>query len=145
MKRDWMTPKDYFERIVKPTVEDYWADRSDHRKENAVFQLSSFSERYFKYHKTKGNGARVFGAAGAKRFGEEVSKRCLEYGLLWDAANGVKHHFPDGRTRAGAMETTSTGVWDTKEYEVFGRWVTIEQAIGIVYEYWRKLLDAESE
>ncbi len=145
MKKDWMTPKEYFERIVKPTGEDYWADRSDHRKENAVFQLSSFSERYFKYHKEKGRAARVFEATGAAAFGKAISKRCPEYGLLWDAANGVKHHFPDERTRLSAMETTSTGVWETKEYEIGGRWVTIEQAIDIVYEFWRKRIDAEGE
>ena len=137
MSNNWMSPRDYFEHIVKPTVEEYWADTSDHHKENAVHRLSSFSERYFKYHKEKGNAARVFGAMGAREFGNELFGRCPEYGLLWDAANAVKHHFPDGRTRPGAMETTSTGVWDTKEYEVRGRWVTIDQAIRIVYEFWR--------
>ena len=74
MKKDWMTPKDYFQRIVKPAVEDYRIERSDHRKEHAVFQLSSFSERYFKYHKQKGNAARVFEAMDLAEFGRKIAK-----------------------------------------------------------------------
>ena len=145
MSKDWMTPKDYYEHIVKPTVQEYRENKSDHRKENAVFQLSSFSERYFKYHRERKDTARIFGATTAGQFGEKVAKMRPEYGLLCDAANGVKHHFPDGKTRAGAIETTSTGVWDTTEYEVCGLWVTIDQAIDVVYDFWRKLLAAESD
>ena len=140
MPNQWMAPKDYFERIVKPTIDEYWADRSDHHKENAVFQLSSFAERFFKYHKELGNADQLFGTEKAEDFGQKVFEKCAEYGLLWDAANAVKHHFPDGRTRPGAIETTATGVWDTKEYEVRDCWVTIDQAISTVYEFWRDLV-----
>ena len=140
MPNQWMAPKDYFKRIVKPTVEEYRADRSDHHKENAVFQLSSFAERFFKYHEEHGNFVELFRTQKEKDFRQKIFEKCAEFGLLWDAANAVKHHFPDGRTRSGAIETTATGVWDTKEYEVQDRWVTIDQAIGIVYEFWRDLV-----
>lgn len=95
MPTQWMAPKDYFERIGKPTIEEYWADRNDHHKENAVFQLSSFAERFFKYHKERGNADQLFGTEKAEDFGQKVFEKCAEYGLLWDAANAVKHHFPD--------------------------------------------------
>ena len=93
MSNNWMSPRDYFERIVKPTVEEYWVDRSDHHKENAILQLSSFSERFFKFHKEKEDAERVFGAVKFEEFRQKIFEIRAEYGLLWDAANAVKHHF----------------------------------------------------
>lgn len=115
MSNDWISPRKYFECIVKPTVEEYWADRSKHHKENAIFQLSSFSERYYKYHQGRGNAARILEATELEEFGKQISKRCPEYGLLWRAANAVKHQFPDERTPPSSMVTTATEVWDTAE------------------------------
>ncbi len=43
------------------------------------------------------------------------------------------------------MVTTSTEVWDIEEHEVGDRWVTIDQAIGIVYEFWRDLVCEDVE
>ena len=145
MRNSWMSPRNYFERIVRPTVEEYWADKSAHHTESAIFQLSSFSERFLKFHKEQGNTEQVFGAGGFQQFREKIFEKCAEYGLLWDAANAVKHQFPDGRTRPGTMVTTSTEVWDIEEHEVGDRWVTIDQAIGIVYEFWRDLVCEDVE
>ena len=145
MSNNWMTPKDYFEHIVEPTAQEYWADRSDHQKENAIFQLSSFSERYFKYHKEKGNSGKIYGATTGEEFGQKVFEQCPEYGLLWDSANAVKHHFPGARPRPSVLVTTATGVWTDQVYNVGGRWVTTDQAMKTTYEFWRKLLDAESD
>ncbi len=145
MSNSRMSPRNYFERIVRPTVEEYWVDRSDHHKENAILQLSSFSERFFKFHKEKEDAERVFGAVGFGEFRQKIFEMRAEYGLLWDAANAVKHHFPDGRTRPGTTVTTATEVWDTEEHEVGDRWVTIDQAIGMVYEFWRDLVCEDLE
>ena len=145
MNKDWMIPKDYFERIVKPTIEEYRADKKDHHKECAIFQLSSFSERYFGYHKENSNIEQLFGVERAKDFRDQITQRCPEYRLLWDAANAAKHQFPTGIILPGTLVTTSTEIWDSGKYEVCGRLVTIEQAIDIVYEFWRRLLDAESK
>ncbi len=61
MNNNWMSPKDYFEHIVEPTLLDYWREETDHCKENAIFQLSSFAERHFKYHEEKGNVGKYLG------------------------------------------------------------------------------------
>ena len=145
MSNNWMSPRDYFERIVKPTVEEYWVDRSDHHKENAILQLSSFSERFFKFHKEQGNTEKVFAAEEFGQFHKKIFEKCAEFGLLWDAANAVKHHFPDGHTRPGAMVRTATTVWDTEEHRVGDRWVSIDQAIGTVYGFWRDLVCEDLE
>ncbi len=142
MINKWMAPKDYFEHMVEPTLQEYWGDKADHHKECAIFQLSSFSERFFKYYKEDGNSGKIYGATTVEEFGRKVFEQCPEYGLLWDSANAVKHHFPDAHTSPSALETTSTGVWTDENYDVGGRWVTIDQAIKTTYEFWRKLLDA---
>ena len=145
MSNSRMSPRNYFERIVRPTVEEYWADRRDHHKENAILQLSSFSERFFKFHKEKEDAERVFGAVKFEEFRQKIFEIRAEYGLLWDAANAVKHHFPDGRTRSGAVVTMATTVWQTEEHEIGGRWVTIDEAIGVVYEFWRGIVSQEPD
>ena len=140
-----MVPKDYFEHIVEPTLQEYWGDKTDHHKESAIFQLSSFSERFFKYHKENVNTEKIYAATSAKKFGSKVFELCPEYGLLWDFANGVKHHFPDDHRHYVWDQTTATGAWGHEEYDVGGRWVTIDQAIIVVFRFWRNLLDAEAD
>ena len=68
--------------------------RADHHKECAIFQLSSFSERFFNYYSKNGNTEKVYGATRETDFRSKVFELCPEWGLLWDFANGVKHHFP---------------------------------------------------
>lgn len=143
MNKDWMSPKEYFERIVRPTVEDYKVDKKDHHKECAIFQLSSFSERYFRFHKDNSSFEPIFGAKEEKDFGNQLTRVCPEYRLLWYAANAVKHQIPGTSTPRSALVTTSTEIWESRTYEVCGRWVTIEEAIDTVYEFWRKRLKAE--
>ncbi len=146
MSNKWMAPKDYFEHIVVPTLQEYCDDKADHHKESAIFQLSSFSERFFNYYSKNGDTEKVYGATRETDFRLKVFELCPEWGLLWDFANGVKHHFPDGRShRWVSDEATATAAWGHDEYAVGGRWVTLDQAIKVVFEFWRNLLVAESD
>ncbi len=142
---NWMPPKEYFERIVAPTVKEYLQDKKNHHKENAIFQLSSFSERFYGYHEKNGNTEKIFGVSNEKNFRATVFEQHPEWGLLWDFANGVKHHFPDERRRyVSDAWPTSTQSWEHEEYDMGGRWVTLDQAIITVYKFWKKLLDDDS-
>lgn len=145
MSNDWISPKKYFECIVKPTVDEYLEDRRKHHKENAVFQLSSFSERYFKYHHGRGDGARIFEATDLADFRKKISDRWPEYGLLWHAANAVKHQFPDRYTPPSSIVTFATEVWESEEFIIKDRNTTIHEAIDIVYEFWRGLVSQEPD
>ena len=104
-----MPPRQYFDRIVEPTVREYWADGADHHKESAVFQLASFLERYFWFYKEKGDAERILAAADLKAFGEKISAERPECGLIRDAADAAKHQLPNPRARHSAVVTTSTG------------------------------------
>lgn len=140
MSNDWMTPKDYFLLIVEPTVEEYRSDRSSHHKVNAISRLSDFSERYFKYHKENGKNGMIFGAGTGKEFGQKIFDQCPAYGLLWDSANGVKHHFPDAQTPSDTLVNTSTGTLTNEKYNVGGRSMTIDDAIETTYSFWKERL-----
>ena len=132
-----MQPRQYFDRIVEPTVREYWSDGADHHKESAVFQLASFLERYFWFYKEKGDAERILAAADLKAFGEKISAELPECGLIRDAADAAKHQLPNPRARHSAVVTTSTGVWDATEYLIGDRWVTIHEAINVAYKFWR--------
>ena len=145
MSNNWISPREYFYHIVEPTVREYWSDGADHHKECAVFQLSSFLERYFWFYKAKGDAQRILGAADLKEFGAKISEKRPECGLLRDAADAAKHQLPNPRTRRNAHETTATGVWDATEYLIGDRWVTIHEAINVAYKFWRDRVSEDSD
>ena len=143
MNDNWISPKNYFQHIVEPTVQEYWADGSDHHKENAISRLSSFSERYFKYHNKNGNSEKIYGAVTLSNFAQKIFNQCPESHLLWQSANGVKHHFPDARTRPDALVSSSTGTWTDEKYSVGGRYITIGEAIRTTHAFWQKRLETQ--
>ena len=151
MSDEYMSPGDYYRRIVKRTLDDYRSEPADHRKENAISQLSSFSERYFKYHMLEENTEALYNETTGPGFGAAVAGRCPEYGLLWEAANAVKHQILDYVIPASDGPDTATEVWSTvensteswtsdKQYDVGGRSVTLNEAIDTVDEFWRTKL-----
>ncbi|MFB3106412.1 MAG: hypothetical protein ACE1ZA_16025, partial [Pseudomonadales bacterium] len=97
MSNNWMSPRQYFDRIVEPAVKEYLSDGADHHKESAVFQLASFLERYFWFYKEKRDAQRIFGAADLTAFGERISAECSECSLIRDAADAAKHQLPNPR------------------------------------------------
>ena len=144
MNTDWMSPKEYFEQIVRPTVEDYQADRRDHRRACAVLQLQGITERYYSYHRAKGDKERIYHKKRASEFAQQLGKQCPEVWKLWEAANGVKHPIPDPDRRFSGMAHTATGiVFDAGVNELGG--LTIDQVIDAVHEYWRERLDRETD
>lgn len=87
MSNNWMSPREYFDRYVRKAVEEYLRDGLDHHKACAVLQLSSFSERYFKYHKQRGRDDLIWNAKDFEQFRKILAGRHAEYGVLWGAAN----------------------------------------------------------
>lgn len=151
MSDKYMPPEDYFRRIVEPTLDDYRREPADHRKENAIFQLSSFSERYYQYHKLEEDAEALFNENTGQGFGAAVDERCPEYKLLWKAANAVKHQIPDyvmptsiepsSATETWSIEYGSTETWTSdKRYDVGGREVTLDEAINTVHGFWKTKL-----
>ncbi len=151
MSDKYMPPEDYFRRIVEPTLDDYRREPADHRKENVVFQLSSFSERYYRYHKLERNAEALENTTTGPEFGAAVADQCPEYKLVWKAANAVKHQIPDYVIPTSDEPNTATETWSSvygstetwpsdKQYDVGGRSVTLDEAIDTVHGFWKTKL-----
>jgi hypothetical protein len=104
------TPRDFFEKILKPSYEAWVSDPLTEWKEKAaVSNADTMAERVFRYWKSR-NASQIAGATDPSKYRTHLRENvCADFGLVWDIHDGHKHMV---LSRANRQVTTSdqTGV-----------------------------------
>ena len=103
-------PRDFFEKIVKPSYDEWQADPlSEWKAKAATSNADTMAERVFAYWNMR-DRTQVAGAAFASQYRTHLRQNvCADFGLVWDVHDGHKHAVLN---RANRQVTTSdqTGV-----------------------------------
>ena len=85
-------PKEFFEKIVKPTYEEYLAEPlKHHRVKNAVAQLDTMAERMWHWWHPREPG-RVGNALSPRKYRQYLSAaECSDFQIVWDLHDNHKH------------------------------------------------------
>ena len=117
------TPRDFFEKIVKPSYQD-WRDKplAEHRA-RALFSFANDMAEWMYHHLRL---KKKFGERGEGRYREELHRTDPDFGLLKDIANGTKHVWVTrrnpmisnaGQTGQGALTWDKSGdTWEDADY-----------------------------
>ena len=86
-----LSPREFLERIVRPTVEDSRRNPQDDRlARQAVGELNNLAERVFHHWAT--GSPQVYGAATVNGYRTELARReCSDFQLVRDIADAHKH------------------------------------------------------
>lgn len=85
-------PRDFFERIVRPSYEEWLSDPlSEWKAKAAVANADTMAERLFAYWHSRDPG-QVAGATSASKYRSYLRESvCSDFGLVWDVHDGHKH------------------------------------------------------
>ncbi|HEX3884073.1 MAG TPA: hypothetical protein VHW66_15550 [Stellaceae bacterium] len=91
------TPRDFFEKIVKPSYQDWLSTPlAEHRAKAAASSADTMAERTFVYWKGR-DRAQIAGATTPRQYRDHLRAHYADFGLVWDIHDGHKH-FTLGRT-----------------------------------------------
>jgi hypothetical protein len=85
-------PKEFFEKLVRPTYDEYLADPlMHHRVKNAVAQLDIMAERSWHWW-SKVDPQRIAFTGSPRAYRQYlVDTECPDYQFVWDIHDGHKH------------------------------------------------------
>ena len=108
-------PRDFFEKVVKPSYQD-WRDEplAEHRAKALFGFANDMAERIYHHFALE----KKYGKHGEGRYRDELGRTDPDFGLLRDIADGTKH-FRLGRTNRKISSANQTGrgalTWDKLE------------------------------
>ena len=82
----------FFEKIVKPSYEEWLSDPlSEWKAKAATSNADTLAERVFAYWSTR-DRTQVAGATSASKYRSHLREKvCSDFGLVWDVHDGHKH------------------------------------------------------
>jgi hypothetical protein len=103
-------PRDFFEKIVKPSYEDWLSDPlSEWKAKAAASNADTLAERVFSYW-SKRDSTQLAGAKSASKYRSHLRENvCPDFGLVWDVHYGHKH-VTIGRANRQVSTSEQTGV-----------------------------------
>jgi hypothetical protein len=103
-------PRDFFEKIVKSSYEEWLSDPlSEWKAKAATSNADTLAERVFVYWSTR-DPTQVAGATSASKYRSHLRENvCPDFGLVWDVHDGHKH-VTIGRANRQVSTSDQTGV-----------------------------------
>jgi hypothetical protein len=103
------TPRDFFEKIVKPSYQAWLSDPvTEWKAKAAASNADTMAERTFVYWDGR-DQTQLAGAASARQYRNHLKGVCPDFGLVWDVHDGHKH-FKLDRPNREITSATQTGV-----------------------------------
>ncbi len=103
-------PRDFFEKMVRPSYEDWLSDPlTEWKAKAATSYADDMAERMF-VHWSKTDPARIAGAKSAREYRTHLRRNiCPDFGLVWDVHDSLKHFTLDRGNRQ-VTKAAQTGV-----------------------------------